>query len=207
MLLRGPGRAGKTPPGRAPSRIYCRSQILGERMSDSARPGPHLFQAASPTGYLGDRSTRDGGYWCWCRDRDGGGCKSKAEAWTVLDSIQGQDKFLARSMWDRMYRDATQGKLRFGEKHDVSVIQRVPDLLELRLQVNPDHKDLNRRHVLRLYFAEPPNHPRLMLALKFGKKPRGEDSGGRQDRHINDARHRYLDGQQHGFLWGVELQC
>jgi integrase len=59
----------------------------------------------------------------------------KAEIFKHLDAIEGQEQFLAKAMWDRMTRDATRGRLRFGERLDVVDIQRAPHLLEMRLQI------------------------------------------------------------------------
>lgn len=129
----------------------------------------------------------------------------KNEIIAVLDSIPGQEKLLVQARWEQMVKAAERGRLRMGENSDVAVIQRVPDLLELRVQVNPHHDDPSQRHLLRLYFAEPPSHERLMLALKFGKKPSAGDPGGRQDIHINDARYRYERGAVGGRTWGLEL--
>lgn len=173
----------------------------------TGKPGPHIGRRAEQPSYLGDRSTLHGGYWGFCRERSSGSCPVKAEIWNVLDSIPGQEKLLARATWERLAKGAERGRLRMGEREDVGVIQRVPDLLELRVQVNPHDDDLSKRHLLRLYYAEPPQHHRLMLALKFGKKPRAGDPGGRQDMHINEARHRYEDGSVNGHTWGIRLEC
>jgi hypothetical protein len=171
-------------------------------------PGPHLYsedvgRSQAAPGQLGDRSTRFGGYWRWCRDRPSGGCSARNEIFQVLDSLDGIDGHLAESRWERMYLDASKGKLRFGPKLDVGLIPRVPELLEMRLQVAPRHRDPRKRVVLRLYFAEPQEHPRLLLALKFGKKPGGEDTGGTQDRHINDAYFRLREGRRNGRAWAI----
>ena len=171
-------------------------------------PGPHLYaedksRPQARAGELGDRSTRFGGYWRWCRDRPAGGCSPRRELFRVLDSIEGNARVLAESRWERMYLDASHVKLRFGPTEDVGLIVRKPDLLEMRLQVNPRHRDPAKRSILRLYFAEPDSHSRLLLALKFGKKPAGEDVGGTQDRHINDASHRLKDGQVNNWGWGI----
>lgn len=156
--------------------------------------------------YLGDRSTRDGGVWGFARD-DTGSCQVENEIERVFDSIEGDEHYLASSLLDRMMSDAETGRLRFGEHEDIAVIQRVPDLLELRLQINPENKDLEKRFLLRLYFAEPPDVARLMLALKFGKKPRAGDPGGRQNRHINEARQRYDSGRSLAPKWGILGRC
>lgn len=173
----------------------------------TGKPGPHIGRRAEQVSYLGDRSTMHGGYWAYCRDRISGSCPVKSEIFAVLDSIPGQEKFLAKATWERLRTGAERGRLRMGERGDVAVIQRVPDLLELRVQVNPQHRDVGKRHLLRLYFAEPAGHERLLLALKFGRKPGSGDPGGRQDMHINEARHRYEDGSVKGHGWGIRLEC
>lgn len=171
------------------------------------KPGPRSARQGSDS-YLGDRSTRRGGYWRWCRERSADGrCAVKAEIFKHLDAIEGQEQFLAKAMWDRMSRDATRGRLRFGERLDVADIQRAPHLLEMRLQVNPDSPVPAKRYLLRLYFAEPPAHQRLLLGLKFGRKPSAGDPDSVQDRHINEARYRYNDGMENSYSWGIELEC
>lgn len=171
-------------------------------------PGPHLYTEDSKrpqanAGDLGDRSTRFGGYWRWCRDRPSGGCAARSELYNVLDSIQGNAGVLAESRWERMYADASLGKLRFGPKEDVGLVIHRPNLLEMRIQVNPRHRDPTKRAILRLYFAEPADQERLLLALKFAKKPAGEDVAGTQDRHIRDASFRLTDGQENDWGWGI----
>jgi hypothetical protein len=173
-----------------------------------AIPGPHLYSEDSnrpqaESGQLGDRSTRHGGYWRWCRDRPNGGCSVKNEFNRVLDSIEGNAGVLAESRWERMYEDASKGKLRFGPKEDVGLVLHRPDLLEMRLQVNARHRDPQQRAILRLYFAEPRSHDRLLLALKFAKKPAGNDVAGTQDRHIREASRRLIDGQVNNYGWGI----
>ena len=170
------------------------------------KPGPFHRRDASEA-YLGDRSTRDGGYWRWCREQHADGrCSVKSEIFGVIDSIEGLEQYLVKATWERMRKDASRGRLRFGEHEDVAVIQRVPDLLELRVQVNPHHDEPAKRYLLRLYFAEPPSHPRLMLGLKFGRKPGAGDPDGVQDRHINEARRRYYEGMTNDYHWGIELE-
>lgn len=165
-------------------------------------PGPWHGKSLHPK-YLGDRSTQYGGEWNYCREFPAGGCRVKNEIWAVLDAIPGIEGNLARSTLDRMMVDAEKGTLRFGEHEDVGVIQRVPDLLELRVQINPHDDSPANRHLLRLYFAEPPSDARLLLALKFAKKPSGADVDGVQDVAINDARYRYENGARNDYHWGI----
>lgn len=127
----------------------------------------------------------------------------KSEIWGVLDAISGIEGTLAKSRLDRMLVDAEKGTLRFGEHDDVGVILRVPDLLELRLQINPHDDVVSNRYLLRLYFAEPPDESRLLLALKFARKPGGSDVDGVQDMAINGARYRYENGARNDFRWGL----
>lgn len=149
---------------------------------------------------LGLRATKTGGTWEWPRDTSGG-CKEKASAMRVLDRIDGQEKLLVRAMYDRLLRDAERGRLRFGARKDVSTLVTKPWLLELRVQVNPGHKDVGRRHLLRLYFAEPQSLPSILLALRLTPKPRAGDPDGTQDRHIREANQTYESGEHR--RWGI----
>lgn len=104
-------------------------------------------------------------------------------------------------MWHR----ATLGALKLGKHDDVGEIRRKPPiLLELRVQINPEAAEAAKRFLLRLYFAEPKDHPKLMLALHFARKPSGEDRDGAQDRQISVAHGRHCRGQQNSFDWGLE---
>lgn len=149
---------------------------------------------------LGQRATRTGGKWEWPRDATGG-CREKATAMRVLDRIEGQEKLLVRATYDRLLRDAERGRLRFGAGKDVAALTTKPWLLELRVQVNPSHKDVSRRHLLRLYFAEPSVLPAVLLALRLTPKPRAGDPAGTQDRHIREANQTYEAGADR--CWGI----
>lgn len=148
----------------------------------------------------GLRASQDGGYWQFYRDPDGRAVVS-LEVWELTDKIGTDDALMLKAEIRQKMEAAKAGRLRFGEKEDVSSIWREPDLCELRLgHVSFDEEEPSGyKH--RLYFAEPPQVQRLMLGLKFARKPATKAGLEHQDEHIDCASKRYIEGVSR--LWGT----
>jgi len=110
----------------------------------------------------------------------------------------------ARARYEEMWDRATRGELVFGRHEEVGeIVHRPPNLLEMRVQLNEQAAEPKNRYLLRLYFAEPPEHDRLLLALHFARKPSAGDPAGTQQRQIREAAWRYNEGSKSNYAWGI----
>lgn len=132
-------------------------------------------------------------------------CPVATETRAILGSLQGDDLTDAKSQLKYYVEAASAGTLTFEEPAAAGELPSYPDLLEIRVQVNPEHADVEKRHLLRLYYAEPPDFPYVLLALMFARKPRGGDRDGVQTRQIRTAQGRYQRGRRGGATWGLTL--
>ncbi|MEV8183381.1 hypothetical protein [Specibacter sp. NPDC078692] len=153
----------------------------------------------------GRRATEDGGYWHFYHDPRGLALV-RAEIHALTDGTGSEGGLLVKAEIRQMLQAAMNGKLRFGEKDDVSGIWREPDLCELRLTYRSfeefeDGVTEPAGYKYRLYFAEPPQDQRLLLGLKFGRVPANEAGLNLQDEHIDCASDRYITGLSH--RWGL----
>lgn len=183
------------------------------------RPGPHIGrsqQAAPQTPAREDdprtkyRSTNGtGGTWFDAKEApEFKHCPVAREITQIMDALEATDEdahLEAKSQLKRFIRQAREGALTFDDPPAAGELPKYPDMLEIRVQVNPDHPDVSKRHLLRLYYAEPPEHEHVLLALHFARKPRGQDRDGVQTRQIKTAQWRYTSGNRDGATWGLSL--
>lgn len=132
-------------------------------------------------------------------------CPVAAETVAILGSLEGDDLAEAKSQLKHYVEAARTGTLTFEDPPAAGELPRFPDMLEIRVQVNPEHENVERRHLLRLYYAEPPDFEPVLLALMFARKPRGGDPDGVQSGQIRVAQGRYERGQRRGATWGLSL--
>ena len=148
----------------------------------------------------GLRAAQDGGYWHFYRNPNGGAVVAQ-EVWELTDGEGTDDAKMLKAEIKQKMEDARDGTLRFGEKEDVSGIWREPDLCELRLGHVSFDEDEPAGYKYRLYFAEPPQEQRLLLGLKFARKPATAAGLDDQNEHIVCASNRYIEGVMR--RWGL----
>lgn len=185
-------------------------------MTMPPKPGPHLHSASivapSEAPDQNHRANRyrstngTGGTWvdAW-EAPDFAKCPVAEETRKILGSLTGDDLADAKAQLKEYTSRAAAGTLPFEEPAAAGELPAFPDMLEIRVQVNPDAEDVSRRHLLRLYYAEPPDFEQILLALMFARKPRGEDRDAVQTRQIRQAQGRYIRGRRHGATWGLKL--
>lgn len=153
----------------------------------------------------GQRATEHGGYWHFYLDPRRLALV-RAEIHALTDGTGSEDGLMVKAEIRLMLQAAMEGKLRFGEKDDVSGIWREPDLCELRL-THRSFEELDEGvtepdgYKYRLYFAEPPQDQRMLLGLKFGRVPANKAGLDLQNEHIDLASDRYITGLSH--RWGL----
>lgn len=150
--------------------------------------------------YPGCRATRDGGTWEPFRDDfQRAVCAQELNA---LTKHSDDERIMLRQELAEMMNAASAGQLRFGEGEDVDYMRREPNMLELRLTahtfdpVSEDGSKDENGYKFRLYFAEPPIKPLMLLALKFAKARRTQEGLTEQDGHVDEASERYVKWTQ-----------
>ncbi|HWO66689.1 MAG TPA: hypothetical protein VNO31_42330 [Umezawaea sp.] len=104
----------------------------------------------------------------------------------------GPERAMILAELKRLLKAAKEGRLK--PHLDIRHIQRNRLIYELRLNFDADERPLGQRapeQLWRLYFGWHSNRGPLRLALKFGGKPSGHDGLTTQNRHIDEAGHRY----------------
>lgn len=169
-------------------------------------PGPHIGKSLKPQ--PGDRCSKTGGYWhLWKESAEAEESVVATEIQKVIGSLPEDDSREALSVLKDLMSKAEQGKLSPVDPVEYKTLNSHDPLLELRVQIN-EHSDVaSRRHILRLYFAEPPKYRELLLGLKFARKPSGKDVAGTQERHIVQADQRYRSGATNGNTWGISFEA
>ena len=180
-------------------------------MTTPPKPNPALWQNRQSSSRLSPRdryrsTNGHGGTWfdAW-EAPDFIKCPVVEETRAILGSLEGDDLVEAKSQLKHYVADARAGTLTFEDPAAAGELPRFPDMLEIRVQVNPDHEDVGKRHLLRLYYAEPPDFDHVLLALMFARKPRGGDPDNVQTGQIRAAQGRYERGRRGGATWGLDL--
>lgn len=140
-----------------------------------------------------------------CRLPPSGSCPTYSEIDTAFHNLPEAVREIIRAQFELKWDKATKGELIFGAKEDVGeVITRPPILFEMRVNHGASETRVLRRFLYRLYFAEPTDLPRVMLALKFARKPGDGDPSGIQQSHIVQAADRFKSGLADNYNWGYD---
>lgn len=138
----------------------------------------------------GVRSCRDGGTWDFCRSASTGGNYVITEFERLATALAPADRELTRQELVVKLRRAEVGGLKFGTASagaDVTQMEVAPTVLELRLTTRRgEGGDL----LIRLYFTEPEERDRTLLALKLGWKRPGPLGLEEQNSHARSAARR-----------------
>ena len=152
---------------------------------------------------LNGRATRDGGAWFKYRESDGGSPINRELS--KLEHLDAAGRRLVESQLKNRTRRATQGKLRV--PRDTKEMERSGgEIASLRIQVNEDAPRSEDRLLFRLYYAEPDEVERLLLALGFSRKvvARGSEA---QDRHIDTSFTRLTGEHATRRFWGLQTEA
>ncbi|WP_178945937.1 hypothetical protein [Kocuria sp. TGY1127_2] len=152
---------------------------------------------------LNGRATRKGGIWFKYRANTGGSPINSELS--VLDHLDATDKRLVISQLKLKAKLATQGKLRV--PRETKVMKRSGgEIASLRIQINQDAPREEDRLLFRLYYAEPNEVEKLLLALKFGRKVVAQGSEA-QNIHIDTSFTRLTSDHATRGFWGLRAEA
>lgn len=136
----------------------------------------------------GVRSCSTGGEWEFCRDAANGGSHWQRDLQRLLhNATPVHGKMLRAELYDLMTR-AAKGQLVYGRHEHVEQMATALSVLELRLTSRLG--DEKGEQIVRLYFTEPDDHARMLLALKVAGKRPGPMITDEQNTHAADASRR-----------------
>lgn len=156
--------------------------------------------------YYGCRSTRDGGFWHFYRDSSGSAA-TMSELRRLIDRPEESETRIRRNEITDLLRRATQGGCAWWSESsaadcDVRTIERQPKLLELRWEHHPFDDEVEPV-LTRLYFSEPGEVERMLLALRVADKDvQAADHHAQQNDDIDVAEWRRVNGRE--WWWGYD---
>lgn len=144
---------------------------------------------------LQERATRHGGTWVYWRRR-GGGNPIHSEFGSAIRGLSERDQNALESRVRMLMEKAEAGQIQ-PPAEAKEMVSSCGQVAELRIQVG-QYRDAPLP--FRLYYAEPEEVDRCLLALSFKRKLTDHRMNQQQD-HVEEATRRLLEGRER--LWGL----